>query len=66
MRTAPLLYPYGPRIVRETCEKCALLARFSHVLGTFVYYVVSTFLAHLNLGFWCAFYVRFICVFCVR
>ena len=44
-------FPYGPRNVRETCEKRALLARFAHIKSKFlarfrefVYYVVDTFL----------------------
>jgi len=65
--------PYGPRNVRETCAKRALLARFAHIKSKFlarfrefVYYVVSTFLTHLIHCVNCAFYVRKLCVLCAR
>jgi hypothetical protein len=45
--------PYGPRIVHETCEKRALLARFSHICLLCGEHVFGTFKS-----------VRFMCVFC--
>jgi hypothetical protein len=60
-RPDTVIIPYGPRIVRETCEKCALLARFSHICLLCGKHVFGTFKSVRFMCVLCAFYVRFLC-----